>query len=154
MVDYDGGIAQTESTPKTISRQESAQTSSSKRKARTTTQTQATPKTTSRQQFAQTSSSKRHSKKNYTSPKPVEYSYEVINQVDIKTHGYHAKVVTIGSVIIVGQRLTQDAINIEIYYYWKSDYLKRKRINENDIEFGTDRLKKKIRLLEQNRDQV
>ncbi|RNA07718.1 hypothetical protein BpHYR1_035100 [Brachionus plicatilis] len=28
----------------------------------------------------------------------------LLDQVDIKTHGYHAKVVTIGSVKIVGQR--------------------------------------------------
>ncbi|RMZ96367.1 hypothetical protein BpHYR1_015776 [Brachionus plicatilis] len=41
----DGGITQTESTPKTTSRQESAQTSTSKRQGRTPTQIQATQST-------------------------------------------------------------------------------------------------------------
>ncbi|RNA28156.1 hypothetical protein BpHYR1_002011 [Brachionus plicatilis] len=45
--------------------------------------------------------------------------------------------------------LTQDAINNEIYNYWKSNNFKRKRINKNDIKFATNRLKKKFALKRQ-----
>ncbi|RNA38928.1 hypothetical protein BpHYR1_036165 [Brachionus plicatilis] len=45
--------------------------------------------------------------------------------------------------------LTQDAINNEIYNYWKSNNFTLKRINKNDIKFATNHLIKKIRIEEQ-----